>query len=207
MNLDEHKDEEASRSDETVRSGERSDGSAADGAVSRPVRERDQYERFVKQIVEHEPAVRSYLRGLLPHWHDVDEVIQEASLVAWRKFSEFEEGTSFGGWLLTIARFEALHYRRRIARSPLVFDEQVWSLLEEECRDSAPESIVYLEECLSKLDEPRRRLLLQAHTPGIRMRDLAERAGKNEQAFYKTIQRMRKSLLQCISRAMSAEAM
>jgi len=77
----------------------------------------ERYEAFVRLLMKHEPRVRSFLRGLLPTWHDVEEVAQEASLIAWRKFDDFEEGTSFGGWLLTIARFEALNYRRRMARS------------------------------------------------------------------------------------------
>ena len=65
----------------------------------------ERYEAFVRLLVEHEPRVRSFLRGLLPTWYEVEEVAQEASLVAWRKFDDFEQGTSFGGWLLTIARF------------------------------------------------------------------------------------------------------
>ncbi len=44
----------------------------------------ERYEVFVKLLVEHEPRVRSFLRGLLPTWNDVEEVAQEASLVAWR---------------------------------------------------------------------------------------------------------------------------
>ena len=62
----------------------------------------ERYEAFVRLLVEHEPRVRSFLRGLLPTWYEVEEVAQEASLVAWRKFDDFEEGTSFGGWLLTM---------------------------------------------------------------------------------------------------------
>ena len=65
----------------------------------------EKYEAFVRLLMKHEPRVRSFLRGLLPTWHGVEEVAQEASLIAWRKFDDFEEGTSFGGWLLTIARF------------------------------------------------------------------------------------------------------
>ena len=95
----------------------------------------DQGEAFVRLLLEHEPQVRSFLRGLLPTWNDVDEVIQEASLVAWRKFADFEQGTAFGGWFLTIARFEALKHRRRVARTPLVFADDIWDLLEEEAVD------------------------------------------------------------------------
>ena len=55
----------------------------------------ERYEAFVRLLVEHEPRVRSFLRGLLPTWHDVEKVTQEARLIAWQKFDKFEPGTSF----------------------------------------------------------------------------------------------------------------
>lgn len=172
--------------------------------------ERSSYEDFVKLLVEHEPRLRSYLRGLLPAWTDVDEVVQNASLVAWRKFPEFEEGTNFGGWLLTIARFEALKYRRGAARSPLVFSENVWELL---ARDASTESDARhirreaLEQCLGKLSAAQRDLILKAHAPGARLNEIAQQSGGSEQAFYKTIQRLRAALLECISRTLAREGL
>lgn len=166
----------------------------------------DQGEEFVRLLIEHEPRVRSFLRGLLPTWNDVDEVIQEASLIAWRKFGEFEQGTAFGGWFLTIARFEALKYRRRIARTPLVFAEDVWTLLADEATDEAFEfRQQHLETCLEKLPPQQREVLLKAYSPGVVMRELASHSGKTEQAFYKTIQRLRAVLLKCVSTSISLE--
>lgn len=168
------------------------------------------YEAFVRLLVEHEPRVRSYLRSLLPTWQDVDEVLQNASLVAWRKFSEFQQGTHFNGWLLTIARFEALKYRRTMARSPLVFSDDVWELIAGEASaESDPSSPQRdaLERCLGKLPTAQRELILQAHAPGARLKEIAQRCGGSEQAFYKTIQRLRAALLECISRTMAAEGL
>ncbi len=165
------------------------------------------YEPFVRLLVEHEPTVRSFLRGLLPTWHDVEEVTQEASLVAWRKFGDFEEGTSFDGWLLTIAKYEALKHRRRVARTPLVFADDVWDLLVDEAHEENVEQIrrQHLEACLEKLHPDRRDVLLKVHAPGVVMRDVAIQSGKSEQAFYKAIQRLRRVLLDCVSKAMAAE--
>ena len=117
------------------------------------------YEAFVRLLVESEPRMLSYLRGLLPAWHDGEEVAQEASLVAWRKFAQFEAGTNFCGWLLTIARFEALKYRRKVARSPLVFSDEVWELLA--ATEAEPASIrrEALEICLGKLPRAERNLV------------------------------------------------
>ena len=167
----------------------------------------DRYEAFTRLLVKHEPRVRSFLRGLLPTWYEVEEVAQEASLVAWRKFDDFERGTAFGGWLLTIARFEALKYRRRVARSPLVFVDEVWELLAEEAGGEEVQQIRrrHLEVCLGKLDPSKREMLLKVHSPGVVMREVAQQTGKSEQAFYKVIQRLRKALLDCVSKAIAAE--
>ena len=167
----------------------------------------ERYEAFVRLVMKHEPRVRSFLRGLLPTWHDVEEVAQEASLIAWRKFDDFEEGTSFGGWLLTIARFEALKYRRRVARSPLVFAEDVWDLLAEEASGEEVEQIrrQHLEVCLEKLGSSKRDLLLHVHTHGVVMRKVAEETGKSEQAFYKVIQRLRAVVHDCVLKEIVTE--
>jgi RNA polymerase sigma-70 factor (ECF subfamily) len=167
----------------------------------------ERYEAFVRLLVEHEPSVRSFLRGLLPTWHDVEEVTQEASLIAWRKFDDFEDGTSFGGWLLTIARFEALKYRRRVARSPLVFADDVWELLADEASEEEVQTIRrrHLEDCLGQLERSKRELLLKVHSPGVIMRQVALQSGKSEQAFYKVIQRLRAVVLACVTKALAAE--
>lgn len=164
------------------------------------------YEAFVRLLLEHEPHVRAFLRGLLPTWQDVEEVTQEASLIAWRKFSDFEDGTSFGGWMLTIARFEALKYRRRVARTPLVFADDVWEMLVDEATtDTRDMQRQYLEVCLEKMNKEKRDLLLRVHESGMVMKDLARQSGKSEQAFYKVIQRLRVILFDCVAQAMTAE--
>lgn len=167
----------------------------------------DQGEAFVRLLMEHEPQVRSFLRGLLPSWNDVDEVIQEASLIAWRKFSDFEQGTAFGGWFLTIARFEALKYRRRLARTPLVFAEDVCDLLADDAvaADTQPIRRKHLEKCLENLAPDKRDILLKVHSPGVVMREVAKQSGKSEQAFYKVIQRLRVVLLECVSKSIALE--
>ncbi len=172
-----------------------------------PSGENGGYEEFVRLLLEYEPRVRSYLRGILPKWQDVDDVMQDASVVAWRKFAQFEPQTDFGRWMLTIARFEALKFRRRLARSPLVFSEDVWELLAKEAADeeASPREVRsnVLEHCLEKLSAAQRELVLKAHAPGVRINEIARQAGRSEQAFYKTLQRLRAAVLECVSRTMA----
>lgn len=163
-------------------------------------------EVFVRLLMEHEPSVRAFLRGLLPAWNDVDEVIQNASLVAWRKFDQFERGTAFGGWFLTIARFEALKHRRKLAQTPMKFDDDLWNVLAEDAIERKEDvRLHHLENCLERIQPAQKALLLKAHSPGAVIREIALKSGKSEQAFYKMIQRLRTIVLDCVSRLSSLE--
>ena len=171
----------------------------------------DEHETFVRLLLEHETRVRGFIRGLVPTWNDVDEVVQQASLVAWRKFAQFDPRTNFGSWLMVIARFEALKHRRRVARGPLSFSADVWDILAAEADPAAHAGEASearrtaLEECLARLGEDRRRAVLDAHAPGVKLNELARRLGRGEQAFYKMIQRLRAALLECMRRRLGAE--
>jgi RNA polymerase sigma-70 factor (ECF subfamily) len=186
--------------DDTATAGDTADGGGFDAHAS-----------FVRLLLEHEARVRGFIRGLVPTWNDVDEVLQQASLVAWRKFDEFDPRTNFGSWLMVIARFEALKHRRRAARGPLCFSPEVWDLLAAEADPVTHDAEVVarrqaaLEACLAMLAEHRREVLLQAHTPGVKINELARRLGHREQAFYKTIQRLRAALLDCMRRRLAGE--
>ena len=50
-----------------------------------PERDTPDYERFVGLLTRHEPALRRFVRTLLPEWSDVDEVMQRTALAVWRK--------------------------------------------------------------------------------------------------------------------------
>jgi len=167
------------------------------------------YERFVHLLVQHEAALRAFVRSLLPRWEDVDEVMQESTLVAWRKFGQFQEGSSFLAWAGAIARFEALKQLRKQSRDRLVFSDDVLELIVQEgLEESAAleRERRALEECLGKLDVAQRDLLRISYEPGARLHEVAARAGKSVQAFYKTIQRLRQTLLDCIERRLREEA-
>jgi RNA polymerase sigma-70 factor (ECF subfamily) len=166
------------------------------------------YEAFVRLFVAHEARLRAFLRVQLPSWGDLDEVMQETGLVAWRKFATFDPATDFLKWVATIGRFEALKARRAKARDRLVFSDELCELLAEE---AAAESETLeaqrrvLELCLGKLVAPQRELLTAAYEPGAKFHEVAARAGKSATAFYKIVQRLRAMLLECVQRELRTE--
>lgn len=169
----------------------------------------ESYETFVRLFVTHEGRLRGFLRTLLTDWDDVDEVMQETSIIAWRKFAQFDIGTNFMAWAAAIARFEALKHRRKQARDRLVFSEDIFDMLADESLEEADTLTAHrsaLGKCLEKLDERQKELLHLAYQPGVKFHEVAEKAGKSAQAFYKTIQRMRAMLLDCAEKQMQQEA-
>lgn len=155
----------------------------------------------MRLFVANEGRLRAFVRALLPTWADVDEVMQETSLIAWRKFARFERGTNFMAWVATIARFEALDHLRRRGREHLTFSDAVADRMAEE---AAQEGDVFeprrraLDQCLDKLAATQRELLLLSYQPGVRMHEVAARAGRSVQGHYKAVQRLRSRLLECV---------
>lgn len=161
---------------------------------------------FVRLLMRHDRTIRAYLRGLLPTASDVDEVMQEASVVAWRKFGELDHPENFRRWACVIARYEVLMYRRKKARDRLVLGEEIERLMADEGLDELPlrdRQLEALEACLEKLPPERRRLVLRVYEAESPMKTIAEQVGKTPTAIHKMLSRVRRELLLCVERSLA----
>lgn len=168
----------------------------------------DHYEQFVELFTRNEQALRTFVRTLVPSWHDADEIVQEVALVAWRKFDEFEMGTSFIRWVCVIARFKAMGMRRKMARDRLTFNTDLMELMAEEGleeSDQRQREYEALERCLKKLPEKQRGLVTLAYTPGIKVKEEAERVGIKAGTLYMRLNRIRAVLFDCIGKSLAQE--
>lgn len=171
--------------------------------------ENESYEQFVTLFTRNEPALRAFTRSLLPSWDDAVEVMQNTSLVLWRKFDTFDQNTEFLKWAFVVARFEVLKYRRTIARDRHIFDEDLVNRLAEEAADESDSLEAErraLQSCLAKLPEQQQVLVKSAYEPGTKIKDLARQIGKSATALYKTLNRTRQQLLTCIEQTVAQES-
>ncbi|MEM6916894.1 MAG: sigma-70 family RNA polymerase sigma factor [Verrucomicrobiota bacterium] len=178
--------------------------------TSDPGSEDEHYEMFVSRFAHHEPDLRRFIRSLLPTWTDTDEVLQQTAIVIWRKFDQYDPDTNFMKWACVIARFEALAYRRKMARDRLVFREDVLDLMAEEGSeelDSRASEHEALEACLLAMPEKQRQFLTLAYTPGVKIKEMAKEAGSSAASFYMRLKRLRRQLMQCMeSKTRTSEA-
>lgn len=161
---------------------------------------------FVRLIMRHDRALRAYLRSLLPTTTDVDEVMQEVSVVAWRKFQELDDPENFRRWVCGIARYEVLMYRRKKARDRHVLSEDVEQLLADEGAEELGVrelQLGALEQCLNKLPSDRKQLVMRVYAAEQPMKAIAEQLGKTPEALYQILSRARRDLLSCVERRLA----
>ena len=162
------------------------------------IEDNGRHRHFLGLYVEHEQALRGFVRSLVPTLEDAREVMQETAAVLWKKF---DESVDFRPWAFGVARFEALAFMRDRARDRHVFGEEVLALLEAEALEAAElsrQEEKALEQCLDKLTSAQRALVETAYAPGVRIDELARASGRTAMSLYKSLHRLRMTLADCV---------
>ena len=171
--------------------------------------EPERAERFVALLTQHQRAVGAYVLTLVPNWTDAEEILQETNVVLWREFDKFVEGTNFLAWACRVAFHQVLAFRKRKKREKLEFSEAFLDAVANE----AVEVGEHLESrhgamtrCIEKLDDAHRELLRRRYRDADSIEQLAEHSQRTVGAVYRLLSRIRRSLHDCITRTLAAEA-
>jgi RNA polymerase sigma-70 factor (ECF subfamily) len=165
-------------------------------------------EQFVRLMAAHGRRLYAYILSLVPNWADADEIFQETSVRLWRDFADFVPNSNFAAWATRVAYFQVLTWRKRAARSQLVFDDEILQLIAARHEMLVPFAETRhraLGDCLQELNGQSRDLLARCYAPGAQVKDVAESMGRNLPAVYKSLQRIRSSLRNCVERRLKAE--
>ena len=164
----------------------------------------DRYDEFVDLFSANARRVYSFIYTMLPRWADADDVFQETSRVLWQKFNEYQSGTNFFAWARQVARYQVLYYRQRQQRSRLKFTDAFLEAVAETAADQSERLEAEqraLAECMEKLKERQRDIILSRFAPEATTKSAAEKLGMTTDAVYKAIGRIQTVLLECIERA------
>jgi RNA polymerase sigma-70 factor (ECF subfamily) len=171
------------------------------------------HDQFVGLLVRHDRRLRSFLATMLGNLHDIEEAVQNTSLVAWRKIESFSYAGAtpdeeFVRWLCTIAKYEVLTLRKSPAAHFVVFEDQ---LLERIAAVNTERS-TYLEQryqalvqCIQRLRPRDREMSHRFYESDSTAQELAAKFGIGVQAVYKSLSRIRASLMECIRRTLKRE--
>ena len=156
---------------------------------------------FVRLLAANQHRIGGYIFTLVPNQSDADELLQETHVRLWEERDRFEPGTNFRAWALRVAYFEVLTWRKRSQRRSLVFDDELVKRLSDSMiQDSTPacEQQAALNVCLEELSGRSREILRRVYAEGEKIKDIANDLGNTADSTYKTVQRLRAVLRQCI---------
>jgi RNA polymerase sigma-70 factor (ECF subfamily) len=163
---------------------------------------------FAQLLVRHDRALLRYIQTFIPRRDDAEEVLQRAATVLWEKFGDYDPQREFLPWALRVTYFEILNFRKEIARSRLVFREDVLEAIAEtrEQQESALEDQhVALVECLKRVGDEGISLLRRRYCDSATLASLAHEQGRTAKSLYRRLDRLREMITECIERRLAGE--
>ena len=163
---------------------------------------------FLRLYQANELRIYGFIRSLVPDWSEADDIMQETTAVLWSKFDQFTIGTDFVSWALRVARYEVLGYLKKKKTAKLRFSSQTVEAIADKATEASGKTDVRrdaLRNCISKLKEKDRKLLLLRYEIGATTRSVAKRIGRSVSTVYKALNDIHIQLLHCIRRTLALE--
>lgn len=167
-----------------------------------------QHDAFLRLFTSHEPALRAFVRSLVPTSADANDVMQEAAIVLWRKFGDYDPQREFRGWAFGIAKMQVLTWQRDRARDRHLFAEELIERLagdSAELSDRLEAQREALRTCLGHLPPDQRKLVTAVYASGARANEVAAAMRQSVAAVYKRLHRIRLALVECTRRQLLKE--
>ncbi len=165
--------------------------------------QRDAFRRLIRG---YSLPLRSYIASQVHHTDEVDDLMQEVFIAAYRHLGTFRRGDDFGRWVRAIARNKLHDHFRGSARRNKALDrfrEELARTLERDLEDAAahdsPESIEVLLRCIGRLPEKLRRVVrggLDGDKPAALAVELVTTVG----AIYNLHYRANQLLRECVTK-------
>ena len=162
----------------------------------------DGHERFTRLLLANEHEILRAILPFIPHMPDAREVLQETAIALWRQFSAYDADRSFAAWACGFARLEVLRFLRGASRRRQLTEQAAVALMTTggEMAAELGEQGAHLRACLERLPAAHRRIIEGYYLHERPAEALARDAGRTVDAIYKTLQRARRALAECIRR-------
>lgn len=177
-------------------------------SAAQPQQETAGDELFMRLYSTAYSKIFRFILTLIPCRNDADEIMQETSLVLWRKFDEYQPDGNFTRWACGIARIEVLRLMERKKRFAALFDEQLltqiasthakYDELLEIRRD-------FLVQCKRQLPEKDLYLLQLIYESEHGAKTASSIMDQPLSTIYRHLDRIRTALFRCIERKINAE--
>jgi len=153
-------------------------------------------------LLENRHRMYGYIFSLVRNRADAEDLLQETSITLWEKFDQFDPETDFIPWAFRVALWKVKNFHRKQGRSKITFSDELLELIANRYESLEPRlgrRREVLQDCLEKLNHADQEFILSRYEPGANAQTAAEHSGRNIQAAYKALARIRKRLHACVT--------
>ena len=170
----------------------------------------DDGSEFVSNLVNAQGPLHAFLVSMLPGTNDVDDILQRANMVLWKKKDEYDASRPFKPWAMAIVYWEARAWMTERKRDAwlVIDDDLVSSIIEQFSREPevpANADVSALQNCLGKLRDQDRILVLSHHQHKKSLRECGEIFKRTPESLKVSLVRIRAALRRCISSQLALE--
>jgi RNA polymerase sigma-70 factor (ECF subfamily) len=167
----------------------------------------------MEKVQSEQARLRSSIRALGVRAEAIDDIAQEALVIALTKLDEFDRGGDFGAWVRQIARRLVANERRKELRRNLILSDEVTDLFLDLWLEPAhwadrlerEDELSALRKCLAALPKRGRELLHQRYFEDLSPGTIGSRLGLPSNQIRQSLLRLRRELLECIERRLGIE--
>ena len=150
----------------------------------------------------------NYIRTLVPHYSDAEDVYQHVCLTLWKKFDEFDQERDFFSWACGITFYSVCNHRRSMRKDRHYFSQELIEAMAQHREHDLSKyntRIEYLRDCMNCLNPTDQQLLQKTVLEKQSIKEFAKTADRALQTLYNRLAILRRELAECILSKLQSE--
>jgi RNA polymerase sigma-70 factor, ECF subfamily len=164
---------------------------------------------FVELMTQYQGRLYGYILSLAGDPDAANDVLQEANIILWKQWEQFDPGSNFKAWAFRIAHFQFMAYRQKKIRDKVLYSNELLSMLATEAREvdeRHEQRAAALEKCLARMAPRSREAIRLRYADGVKVCEMAEKLHRNENTIYQILFRARRWLIECVQKDAQTES-
>lgn len=167
------------------------------------------HDEFLRLLLKSEREVLRYIVAIVPNVAEAQEIFQETAIALWAQIDQFDRSKAFTPWACRFAANKAKEHLRKQGRWKGFLDPEIAAELLARREQIAPEldrRIRPLQDCLTELPANSRTIVSRYYFDQLSTERIARESNRTVESIYKTLQRVRSALMDCVNSKLAAEA-
>lgn len=160
-------------------------------------------DQFIRLFSKCQCSLYAFILGMTRNTADADDLLQELNVALWKKRNSFDPKHDFFRWAIGFARIEIKNYRRKNAKSRLLFSDDVLNTLAADWPNDVShheQRLAALAACVNKLGSVEHQFISGFYRKNVSVNELAVLHNTPASTIYKVLNRARESLFRCVQR-------